>query len=492
MFDALKKETGQKTVPYNYVNGELLGGCDDLKKLQVGGWAGGQSKTAVIWPTNRRRPASDHDLNGRRLHDRGRSTRAPTRLRCSAWPLPCLAWLPPVPAPCTSTCMLFTSPILLPLHAPPPSPGCRLAGPKAGRRRRRARPDVCTPSQAGAQQSRQGCRRQHHCHRLGARRRPRICRQRPRCGTRGRCCTKCFSCLRGWRRTSGNHRGSSSGSLGTPRASARNHALAASTRPPAHQLAPLSAHPPAGAGEALLPDDSFVDLSLKPATGDDTPPAPLCLFWFPEVVDSNVIRLTAIQVRVCGAASRRTYYIVRPQGTTPLARWPGGGGQQRAPPDSQHGVALPRRASQAPRLRTRPRPAAPLTLRPLNRACTCVPPAPLLAKTNLGLFPLSSQVVVCCILGIVWRTHTWAHYLILGGWGGQQGGGGGGGNRAWSETGAARGTSNTRSCITGVPRECKGFGHPTAPLTHAHPVHPPTPITLTLGLPTCTYFAHPH
>ncbi|PSC71350.1 C4-dicarboxylate ABC transporter [Micractinium conductrix] len=164
VFDALKKETGQKTVPYNYVNGELLGGCDDLKKLQAAGSLAPKLAAAAV----------AHGL----------------------------------------TC------------APPRKP---------------------VPSKAA--------------------------------------------------------KGAEGSTIATDSAHGDDRASAGSGH---------------GAGEALLPDDSFVDLSLKPATGDDTPPAPLCLFWFPEVVDSNVIRLTAI------------------------------------------------------------------------------------------------QVVVCCILGIVWRTHTWAHYLILG------------------------------------------------------------------------------
>lgn len=46
----------------------------------------------------------------------------------------------------------------------------------------------------------------------------------------------------------------------------------------------------------LLPDDAFLDPHVQPALADGTPPAPT-LFWFPEVVDSNAIRLTAIQVR---------------------------------------------------------------------------------------------------------------------------------------------------------------------------------------------------
>ncbi|EFN54126.1 hypothetical protein CHLNCDRAFT_24776 [Chlorella variabilis] len=36
-WDALKAETGQKTVPYVFVNGEFLGGCDDIKRLEVRG-----------------------------------------------------------------------------------------------------------------------------------------------------------------------------------------------------------------------------------------------------------------------------------------------------------------------------------------------------------------------------------------------------------------------------------------------------------------------
>ncbi|KAL4449458.1 hypothetical protein ABPG77_007102 [Micractinium sp. CCAP 211/92] len=67
-----------------------------------------------------------------------------------------------------------------------------------------------------------------------------------------------------------------------------------------------------------MPDCGFADPHCKPALGEETPRAYPCLFWFPEVVDGNVIRLTA------------------------------------------------------------------------------------------------AQVVVVCILAIIWRTHTWAHYLVLG------------------------------------------------------------------------------
>lgn len=49
---------------------------------------------------------------------------------------------------------------------------------------------------------------------------------------------------------------------------------------------------------AIMPDETFQDAALKPALGDGTPPAYPCAFWFPEVVDSNVIRLTAAQVCV--------------------------------------------------------------------------------------------------------------------------------------------------------------------------------------------------
>ncbi len=46
------------------------------------------------------------------------------------------------------------------------------------------------------------------------------------------------------------------------------------------------------------PDESFVDANFKPSVAENGPSAPPPLFFFPEVVDSNVVRLTAIQVVV--------------------------------------------------------------------------------------------------------------------------------------------------------------------------------------------------
>jgi hypothetical protein len=83
-------------------------------------------------------------------------------------------------------------------------------------------------------------------------------------------------------------------------AAAATHSLGAKPAPK-KKAAPAAAsdsHAEGGRGQAAnyMPDESFVDVHAKPATGDATPPAPPCLFFFPEVVDANVIRLTAIQV----------------------------------------------------------------------------------------------------------------------------------------------------------------------------------------------------
>ena len=51
-----------------------------------------------------------------------------------------------------------------------------------------------------------------------------------------------------------------------------------------------------GVEQPYSPDEHFVDPSAQPALGDATSPAYPCLGAFPEVVDSNAIRLTAIQV----------------------------------------------------------------------------------------------------------------------------------------------------------------------------------------------------
>lgn len=62
---------------------------------------------------------------------------------------------------------------------------------------------------------------------------------------------------------------------------------------------------PHGHATPYMPDPAvFVD-PARPALGDGTPPAPT-LFWFPEVVDSHVIRLTAAQVCMCGAGAQGT------------------------------------------------------------------------------------------------------------------------------------------------------------------------------------------
>eukprot|EP00887_Chlorella_sp_A99_P002932 scaffold24.g2932.t1 len=54
----------------------------------------------------------------------------------------------------------------------------------------------------------------------------------------------------------------------------------------------------AGAHASPLPDARYVDPHAAPAVGDAAPPAPPTLFFFPEVVDANVIRLTAAEVVV--------------------------------------------------------------------------------------------------------------------------------------------------------------------------------------------------
>lgn len=54
-----------------------------------------------------------------------------------------------------------------------------------------------------------------------------------------------------------------------------------------------------------MPDCGFADPHCKPALGEETPRAYPCLFWFPEVVDGNVIRLTAAQVGTPPSAAPR-------------------------------------------------------------------------------------------------------------------------------------------------------------------------------------------
>ena len=58
-----------------------------------------------------------------------------------------------------------------------------------------------------------------------------------------------------------------------------------------------------GGEQPYSPDEHFVDPSAQPALGDATPPTYPCAFNFPEVVDSNAIRLTAIQVRARGCCA---------------------------------------------------------------------------------------------------------------------------------------------------------------------------------------------
>lgn len=77
------------------------------------------------------------------------------------------------------------------------------------------------------------------------------------------------------------------------------------------------AHSDKGAhSEPIVPDEHFIDPNSKPVVADGVPQVYPPLFYFPEVVDSNVIRLTAIQVvTICiiGIVARKnvwSHYLI--------------------------------------------------------------------------------------------------------------------------------------------------------------------------------------
>lgn len=86
---------------------------------------------------------------------------------------------------------------------------------------------------------------------------------------------------------------------------------------------PLTPHAPGGQAQGAqkqahagpyMPDAAaLVDPGARPALGDSTPPAPT-FFWFPEVVDSHVIRLTAALVRTRSCSLQAPRGLVRRRG----------------------------------------------------------------------------------------------------------------------------------------------------------------------------------
>ena len=82
----------------------------------------------------------------------------------------------------------------------------------------------------------------------------------------------------------------------TPAAAGTNCGAAGDSKKLAAASAAASGGKHSKGEQPYSPDEHFVDPSSQPALGEGTPPAYPCLFAFPDVVDSNAVRLTAIQV----------------------------------------------------------------------------------------------------------------------------------------------------------------------------------------------------